>query len=346
MCDHLAVTKPMDAHMQTTWYETVATLGWIAALTTNVRIMSHVYVLSYRHPLHTAKSFMTLDELSGGRAILGVGAGHLQGEFELLGLDYEARGKVTDAAIDVIRAAFADEYPDVDTPYWGHIHDGGLAPRPRQHPLPIWVGGSSKPALRRAAERGDGWLPQGTPRADMPAQIAFLLEHRKRTLGDEPIDLGTITEFLYVGDPGWDVGEQTLSGKPDYLADRLNEFAGDGREPPADPLPEPQPPGAPRPDGRVRPRRRATALPLTPHAAPHPDVRVRRYAQLARPMQSGRLRRGVGDGAEKLWSSTATDTSWNPRTSGPRGWTRTAGVTGSRTRKPTTRPTRPSTRVA
>ena len=101
VCDHLAVTKPMDAHMQTTWYETVATLGWIAALTTNVRIMSHVYVLSYRHPLHTAKSFMTLDELSGGRAILGVGAGHLQGEFELLGLDYEARGKVTDAAIDV-----------------------------------------------------------------------------------------------------------------------------------------------------------------------------------------------------------------------------------------------------
>jgi probable F420-dependent oxidoreductase len=228
VCDHLAVTKPMDAHMQTTWYETVATLGWIAALTTNVRIMSHVYVLSYRHPLHTAKSFMTLDELSGGRAILGVGAGHLQGEFELLGLDYEARGKVTDAAIDVIRAAFTDEYPDVDTPYWGHIHDGGLAPRPRQHPLPIWVGGSSKPALRRAAERGDGWLPQGTPRADMPAQIAFLLEHRKRTLGDAPIDLGTITEFLYVGDPGWDVGEQTLSGKPDYLAERLNEFAGMG----------------------------------------------------------------------------------------------------------------------
>jgi alkanesulfonate monooxygenase SsuD/methylene tetrahydromethanopterin reductase-like flavin-dependent oxidoreductase (luciferase family) len=171
---------------------------------------------------------MTLDELSGGRAILGVGAGHLQGEFELLGLDHDARGKVTDAAIDVIRAAFTDEYPDIETPYWGHLHDAGLAPRPRQHPLPIWVGGSSKAALRRAAERGDGWLPQGTPRAEMPGQIAYLLEHRKRTRGDEPIDLGTITEFLYVGDPAWDVGEQTLSGKPDYLAERLNEFAAMG----------------------------------------------------------------------------------------------------------------------
>ena len=224
VCDHLAVTKPLDAHMQTTWYDTVATLAWIAALTRNVRVMSHVYVLSYRHPLHTAKSFMTLDELSGGRAILGVGAGHLQGEFELLGFDFEERGKVTDAAIDVVRAALTDEYPDIDTKYWGHLKDAGMAPRPRQARLPIWVGGSSKPALRRAAERGDGWLPQGTPRAEMPDQIAFLLEHRKRTLGDEPIDLGTITEFLYVGDPGWEVGEQTLSGSPDLLVERLNEF--------------------------------------------------------------------------------------------------------------------------
>jgi hypothetical protein len=62
----------------------------------------------------------------------------------------------------------------------------------------------------------------------MPGQIAFLLEHRKRTLGDEPIDLGTISEFLYVGDPGWDVGEQTLAGSPDMLAERLNEFGAMG----------------------------------------------------------------------------------------------------------------------
>jgi probable F420-dependent oxidoreductase len=228
VCDHLAVTKPLDEHMCTTWYDTVATLGWIAGITSRVRILSHVYVLSYRHPLHTAKSFMTLDELSGGRAILGVGAGHLQGEFELLGLDFERRGAVTDAAIDVIRDALTVEYPDLTTPFWGHLHDAGMAPRPRQQPLPIWVGGSSKPALRRAAERGDGWLPQGTPRADMPAQIAYLLEHRKRTRGDEPIDLGTITEVLYVGQPTWDVGETTLTGSPDSLAERLNEFGAMG----------------------------------------------------------------------------------------------------------------------
>jgi alkanesulfonate monooxygenase SsuD/methylene tetrahydromethanopterin reductase-like flavin-dependent oxidoreductase (luciferase family) len=181
--------------------------------------------MSYRHPLQTAKSFMTLDELSGGRAILGVGAGHLHGEFELLGLDFAGRGAVTDAAIDVIRAALTSEYPDLTSPVYGHVHDAGLAPRPRQQPLPIWVGGSSKAALRRAATRGDGWLPQGTPRDEMPGQIAFLLEERARAgLADEPIDLGTISEFLYVGDPGWDVGDQTLAGDPEHLAERLNEF--------------------------------------------------------------------------------------------------------------------------
>ena len=228
VCDHLAVTKPLDAHMQTTWYDTIATLAWIAALTTTVRVMSHVYVMSYRHPLHTAKSFMTLDELSGGRAILGVGAGHLQGEFELLGLDFAERGRVTDDAIDVIRAALTDEYPDIDSPRYGHIHDAGTAPRPRQSPLPIWVGGSSKAALRRAALRGDGWLPQGTPRDEMPGQIKFLLEERKQALGDQPIDLGTISEFLYVGDPSWDVGDQTLRGDPEQIVERLNEFGAMG----------------------------------------------------------------------------------------------------------------------
>ena len=223
VCDHVAIPKPLDEHMRTTWYETVATLGWLAGITSHVRLLSHVLVAAYRHPLVTAKAFMTLDELSAGRAILGVGTGHVEGEFGLMGLDFSTRGAVSDAAIDVIRAAFASEYPAI-----GDIHDAGMAPRPRQSPLPIWVGGSSKAALRRAAERGDGWLPQGTPRAELPASIEYLLEHRKSTLGDEPIDIGTITETLYVGAPEWDVGPRTLSGPADRLADRLREFGGMG----------------------------------------------------------------------------------------------------------------------
>ena len=148
--------------MQTAWYDTVATLGWLAALTTEVRLLSHVFIPAYRHPLVTAKSFMTLDHLSGGRAILGVGAGHVEGEFDVLGIPFAERGGITDDAVDVIRAAFDDEFPDIDTERWS-VHGVGQSPRPTQAHLPIWVGGSSRPALRRAAERGDGWLPQGPP---------------------------------------------------------------------------------------------------------------------------------------------------------------------------------------
>ena len=72
VCDHVAVPDDeYSARMRTTWYDTVATLGWLAALTERVRLMSHVFVLPYRHPLVAAKSFMTLDHLSGGRAIMG-----------------------------------------------------------------------------------------------------------------------------------------------------------------------------------------------------------------------------------------------------------------------------------
>ena len=127
-----------------------------------------------------------------------------------------------------IRAAFTNEYPEVTTKRFGHLAGAGMAPRPCQARIPIWVGGSSKAALRRAAERGDGWLPQGTPRDEMPGQIAVLLDHRRQTLGDEPIDLGAITEVMYVGEPAWDVGARTLQGSPEFLAEKLNAFGAMG----------------------------------------------------------------------------------------------------------------------
>src|SRR5688500_5480284 len=126
VCDHVAIPRPLDERMGTAWYDTVATLGWLAAQTRNVRLLSHVFVAAYRHPLVTAKSFMTLDALSGGRAIFGVGVGHVEPEFALLGVPFADRGRITDEALDEIRAAFADDY----------VHDAGMSPRPVQHPLP------------------------------------------------------------------------------------------------------------------------------------------------------------------------------------------------------------------
>ncbi len=215
VCDHVAIPRANAVTMNTTWYDTVATLSWLAAKTTNVRLLSHVFVPAYRHPLQTAKAFATLDTLSDGRAILGVGSGHVEAEFELLGIPFSERGRRTDDAIDVIRAAFADE--------WGS-GEFGQRPRPVQpQGPPIWVGGSSPAAIRRAATKGDGWLPQGTLKKDMPAAIERI--RGLRNGGMDGFVVGAIAPFLYVGDPGWDTGKGCLAGEPAKLADYLRDYA-------------------------------------------------------------------------------------------------------------------------
>jgi probable F420-dependent oxidoreductase len=224
VCDHVGVPAgPHADHMGTTWYDTVATLAMLAGVTENVRLLSSVYVVAYRHPLQTAKAWMTLDRLSGGRAILGVGAGHLQAEFETFGIPYDERGAITNEAIDAIRAAFRDEFPSFGS---GRFTDGtlGLGPRPMQPSIPIWIGGRGKPALRRVAERGDGWIPQGTPRNEMAGEIDYILEHRKRVREGEPLDLGFLAEPMYVGSPTWEVGPRTIAGPPALLAERTRDM--------------------------------------------------------------------------------------------------------------------------
>jgi probable F420-dependent oxidoreductase len=220
VCDHIAVPRDLAERMTTTWYDTVATLGWLAATTSRVRLLSHVYVLAYRHPLATAKAFSTLDVLSGGRVVLGVGAGHVEGEFDALGVSFADRGRTTDEALAAVRAAFHDEWSAGDL---------GQAPRPIQPGgPPIWVGGSSPRALRRAAELGDGWLPQGPPPVGMPAAIASIREQRERAgLSMEGFAVGGGIS-AYVGEPDWDVAPWVTSGSADAIAGQLTQLAAIG----------------------------------------------------------------------------------------------------------------------
>lgn len=224
VCDHVAIPADRAEGMSTTWYDTVATLGWLAASTERTSLLSHVYVAAYRHPLVTAKAFATLDELSGGRVILGVGAGHVEAEFAVLGVPFAERGRLTDEAIDGIRLAWADEFTT-----WGTT-ELGQRPRPRRQPAgpPIWVGGSSPAALRRAAAKGDGWLPQGTPKADMPAAMARIDELRAAAGRAGPFTFGALVRPMYVGEPGWDVGRATLAGDPERLRGELADYEAMG----------------------------------------------------------------------------------------------------------------------
>ncbi|MGC9539886.1 TIGR03619 family F420-dependent LLM class oxidoreductase [Streptomyces sp. UG1] len=228
-CDHVAIPRRLAPAMSTIWYDPVATLAFLAAATERVRLLSHVAVVGLRHPLLTAKQYATLDHLSGGRLVLGVGAGHVREEFEALGVDFERRGPVLDESIDALRAALGpEEFPE----HRGKLYDFeglGQRPRPAQERVPVWVGGSSPAAVRRAALKGDGWLPQGDPRDRLPAQIARIRRLREEAgIEEGPFTVGAIAEPLYVGAPGWDVGRRTLTGPPDAIAESLRAYRAMG----------------------------------------------------------------------------------------------------------------------
>lgn len=235
VCDHVAIPRDKAEAMSTTWYDTFTTLGFLAGVTERVRLLSHVFVPNYRHPLVTAKALLTLDEVSQGRAILGVGAGHVDAEFAMLGADFEGRGRVLDESVDVVRAALLDEWPEYHGAHFD-VADVGLRPRPRQEPRPpIWVGGSSPAALRRAGERGDGWLPQGNPPKKYPGMIETLRAHRARAneaagIAGQPVDIGALCEYIHVGalPEGLDLGPWSLVGEPERIAEGLNRWVDAG----------------------------------------------------------------------------------------------------------------------
>ncbi|NGO73312.1 TIGR03619 family F420-dependent LLM class oxidoreductase [Streptomyces boncukensis] len=228
-CEHVAVPRRLAGAMSTVWYDPVATLGYLAAATERVALLSHVAVVGLRHPLATAKQYATLDHLSGGRLILGVGAGHVREEFEALGADFARRGRVLDETVDALKAALGEEeFPEWEGERYA-FRDLGQRPRPARRPrVPVWVGGSSAAAVRRAAVRGDGWLPQGDPRDALPGQIARLRRLRAEAGVAQPCVVGAIAEPVYVGRPRWDVGRRVVSGPPERVAESLREFAAMG----------------------------------------------------------------------------------------------------------------------
>jgi probable F420-dependent oxidoreductase len=228
VCEHIAIPRPLDATMGATWYHPIAALGFLAGVTERVRLLSHVIALPYHHPLEVAKAFATLDRLSGGRAILGVGAGHVEAEFALLGADFAGRGRHVEAALPAIRAALDEEYPSLPEGGGPFGLDGSaaLGPRPVQASVPIWVGGSSPVAVRRAAQHGDGWLPQGIRPADLPGVVDRLRRLRAEAGRPERFDIGA-NVGCYVGAPTWDVG-RVYVGAPEELAGALRPWVAAG----------------------------------------------------------------------------------------------------------------------
>jgi probable F420-dependent oxidoreductase len=133
-------------------------LAFVAAATTEMKLLTYLSVLPYRNPLLLAKTTATLDRLSGGRFILGVGAGYLRGEFKALGVDFEERNALFDEALDVLPMHWSGEPFSYKGTHFEATECIGR-PKPVQQPIPIWIGGNAKIVRRRVAERVQGWMP-------------------------------------------------------------------------------------------------------------------------------------------------------------------------------------------
>ncbi|MFE9957319.1 LLM class flavin-dependent oxidoreductase [Micromonospora sp. NPDC005299] len=139
--DHVAVTADVAERYPAPFYEPFTLLSWLAGITTRLRLGTTVLVLPYRHPLLVARMAANLHQLSGGRLVLGVGVGWARQEFDALGVPFTARGRLTDEYLVALRGAWRTEAGDNTTP------------------VPVWVGGNSEAAIRRAVRYGDAWHP-------------------------------------------------------------------------------------------------------------------------------------------------------------------------------------------
>ncbi|MEV6773953.1 TIGR03619 family F420-dependent LLM class oxidoreductase [Nocardia sp. NPDC051030] len=174
--EHVAVAAVSKSAMLggsrgTRYWDPLATLSYLAARTTRIRLCPSVLVLGYHHPLAIAKRYGTLDAISGGRVVLGVGVGTAREEFELLGASFTDRGRRADEAMAALRAALGQREPEFHGSYYEF---SGLVVDPHavQQRMPIWVGGVSDAALHRATTLGDGWIPAALPPEKLRARLA------------------------------------------------------------------------------------------------------------------------------------------------------------------------------
>jgi probable F420-dependent oxidoreductase len=157
-------------------FEPLLTLGWAAAATERVGLGTSVLVVPQYHPLQLANSLASLDALSGGRLQLAVGVGWSKAEYQALGQDFHSRGRRLDEALDVLDAVWNHDPASYHGAHYG-FEDLRVLPQPA-HEIPIWVGGGSEAALRRAVERGDGYQAISTAPADLAVTVRRLRQER------------------------------------------------------------------------------------------------------------------------------------------------------------------------
>jgi alkanesulfonate monooxygenase len=227
--DHLLLTPPAYA---CTWLEPISMLSALAGVTRTIKLGTMVLVLPLRNPVYFAKEWATLDLLSGGRSILGIGVGWHEEEFALMNVPYKERGPRMNEAIELVRALWAGDRVTYEGRYY-RVRDLTIDPKPAQTPHPpIWIGGGTQPSekvygqtvpnidpvLRRIARYADTWVPHSS---STPEQVKGDWEKVKifaREGGRDPATISRVySNFVWVLKPG---------EKPESAAPRFRVYSG------------------------------------------------------------------------------------------------------------------------
>ncbi len=227
--DHLLLTPPAYA---CTWLEPISLLSALAGVTRTLKLGTMVLVLPLRNPVSFAKEWATLDLLSGGRSILGIGVGWHEEEFALMGVPYKERGPRMNEAIEVVKALWAGDDVTYEGKYY-RFRNLTIDPKPVQKPHPpIWIGGGTQPSekvyaqtvtnidpvLRRIAKYADTWVPHSSATPEMVKGDWEKVQRFARELGRDPTKIGRVySNFLWVLKPG---------EKPESAIPRFSVYSG------------------------------------------------------------------------------------------------------------------------
>jgi probable F420-dependent oxidoreductase len=220
--EHIVMPREMVDVMGARFPEGLTAAAVLAGATSRIKMLTYVLVLPYRNPILLAKQIATLDFLSGGRIALGTASGHLEREFEVLGVPFKERGRLTDEYILALKELWTSAAPSFHGRY---VRFDAIAfePRPVQQPHPpIFIGGNSRPAMRRAAALGDGWLPWLVTRARLPGCLTYIRDQPGFAGRRAPFEVVMpLTAFQIEDYSHREIGETRLPGADAAVIDEV-----------------------------------------------------------------------------------------------------------------------------
>ena len=207
------------------WLDPIGTQLFVAGCTTRLRLGFSVLILPYRQPVVTAKQLVTLDVLSEGRLILGCGVGWMAEEAAILGMPWDARGRRSDEQLELFEKLFTEPWPRHSGEFYT-IPEIGFEPKPVQARVPVWVGGSSPAAFRRAARYGSGFHAAFQP-LDVVVDEWREVQRAARALGRDPAEL-TLSLRLYLDPAGAMPAEHAIAGDAGQMRRRVDQLRDAG----------------------------------------------------------------------------------------------------------------------